>query len=254
VPPVRESGAHTRAAAARSDERADRMQGNDLEPARSDAELPGTDSEPAWTSTWIETVQRSSDRIRVLSQRPQSATDANAGVKPRPALRSPDVAGALELLARERFADALELLGDLPRTADRDPDALLLRAVLLTHSGQLGDAETACVELCAASSRNAGAHYLLALCCEARGDRRGAREHDEAATKIDPRFAMPRLHLGLLARRAGEMAVARRELEAAVALLANEETSRILLYGGGFTRETLAALCRAEIQATGGLP
>ena len=102
--------------------------------------------------------------------------------------------------------------------------------------------------------RNAGAHYLLALCCEARADRKGARQHDEAAAKIDPRFAMPRLHLGLLARRAGEMAVARRELEAAVALLANEETSRILLYGGGFTRETLVALCRAELLAAGGGP
>jgi chemotaxis protein methyltransferase CheR len=252
--PARDSWAHARAAVARSEDRGDRSPGTDLESPASDTELAALDADPAWTSTWVDTVQRSSDRIRLLSQRRVTSTDSNGAFKHRPSAPPPDVAGALELLARERFADALELLGDLPRTAERDPDALLLRAVLLTHSGQLNEAEVACAELCAANERNAGAHYLLALCREARGDRKGARQHDEAAAKIDPRFAMPRLHLGLLARRAGDMAVARRELEAAAALLANEETSRILLYGGGFTRETLTALCRAEIQAAGGCP
>ena len=248
---ARESGSHARAMAARIEDRTDRSLATDLD-LPSDREVPLNDTDPGLTSTWVDTVQRSSDRIRVLSQRPAVSADSSSALKIQAQARRPDVAGALELLARERFADALELLGDLPRTGDRDPDALLLRAVLLTHSGQLNDAEAACLELCAANERNAGARYLLALCCEARGDRKGARQHDEASAKIDPRFAMPRLHLGLLARRAGEMAIARRELEAAVALLANEETSRILLYGGGFTRETLVALCRAEIQAAGG--
>lgn len=245
----RESGSHARAIAARSEERTDRVAVGDLE-LPSDRESSPLESGPLSTSTWVDTVQRSSERIRLLSQRP-AAAESNGALKV-PSVRPPDVAGALELLARERFADALELLGDLPRTGDRDPDALLLRAVLLTHSGQLTEAEAACAELCTANERNAGARYLLALCCEARGDRKGAKQHDEASAKIDPRFAMPRLHLGLLARRSGEMAVARRELETAAALLAIEETSRILLYGGGFTRETLVALCRAELQAAGG--
>jgi chemotaxis protein methyltransferase CheR len=63
---------------------------------------------------------------------------------------------------------------------------------------------------------------------------------------------MPRLHLGLVAARAGEREVARRELARALVLLAAEEPSRILLLGGGFTRDALVALCRAELRAAGG--
>jgi hypothetical protein len=35
-------------------------------------------------------------------------------------------------------------------------------------------------------------------------------------------------------------------------LLAGEEGSRILLLGGGFTRDALLAVCRAELDASGG--
>ncbi|MGH3087155.1 MAG: CheR family methyltransferase, partial [Gammaproteobacteria bacterium] len=68
----------------------------------------------------------------------------------------------------------------------------------------------------------------------------------------DPTFAMPRLHLGLLARRAGDREAARRELAQALSLLQREEASRLLLFGGGFVREALVALCRAELVAAGG--
>jgi chemotaxis protein methyltransferase CheR len=60
---------------------------------------------------------------------------------------------------------------------------------------------------------------------------------------LDPTFAMPRLHLGFLARRAGDKRAALRELKHALILLNREETSRILLFGGGFSREALVALC-----------
>ena len=62
---------------------------------------------------------------------------------------------------------------------------------------------------------------------------------------------MPRMHLGLLARRAGERETVRHEMAHALALLEREDASRLLLFGGGFNRETLLALCRAELQATG---
>ena len=67
---------------------------------------------------------------------------------------------------------------------------------------------------------HAGAHYLVALCREHAGDRRAAREHDQVATYLDGGFAMPHLHLGLLARRAGDTEQARTELERALMLLA----------------------------------
>jgi len=63
---------------------------------------------------------------------------------------------------------------------------------------------------------------------------------------------MPRLHLGLLARRAGDRAAARRELGQALVLLNREDASRLLLFGGGFNREALTALCRSALRHCGG--
>jgi chemotaxis protein methyltransferase CheR len=204
-----------------------------------------------WAETWIETVQRASSRIQTLATAsppaPQSAATSAVLHDSRPQLGF-----ALELLKQERFAEALELLRALPSRFARDPDALLLRAVLLTHSGQLELAEKACRELLAVDDLNAGAHYLLALCREGVGDRGGAVENDQAATYLDPSFAMPRLHLGLLARRVDDPETARRELGQALTLLQREEVSRIIFFGGGFSREALVALCRAELRAAGG--
>jgi chemotaxis protein methyltransferase CheR len=94
---------------------------------------------------------------------------------------------------------------------------------------------------------------VLALCREGAGDYAGAAERDQVAVYLDPAFAMPRLHLGLLARRAGDHEAVRRELQQALALLQREDASRLLLFGGGFDRGALLALCRAELQAIGGV-
>ena len=197
---------------------------------------------------WIDAVRQSTERIRAMSERP---TDA-----PPPMASAPRseywLAESMDLLARERFADALERLDRLPQEEARDPDVLLVRAVLLTHAGQLEAAERVCSELCARGAESAGAHYLLALCREGAGDRAGAVENDRMATSLDPGFAMPRLHLGLLARRAGDLRGAQIELGQALGLLAGEDAARILLFGGGFTREALTRLCRAELTAAGG--
>ncbi len=129
---------------------------------------------------------------------------------------------------------------------------MLVRAILLTHQGQLEAAERACSKLRAGGADSAGAHYLLALCREGVGDRTGALENDRVAAALDPGFAMPRLHLGLLARRSGDLRAAQRELGQALDLLAGEDAERIRLFGGGFTREALTRLCRAELRAAGG--
>lgn len=177
--------------------------------------VPG--SFPPADLSWMEAIQRASDRIATLAA--------------APAAESPE--------RREPAPGA-------------DPDAMLLRAVVLAHGRDLGPAEDACRRLMAASEMNAGAHYLMALCREHAGDARGAVERDESAAYLDPTFAMPRLHLGMMARRAGEADRARRELSEALALLAREEPARVLLFGGGFSREALASLCRAELRACGG--
>ena len=211
--------------------------------------------EPAWAKTWLETIQQSSDRIQALSERPTAESALRGGRGPggstQTAAQLPLV---LELLKKERFSDALDLLGRLPSEPHRDTDVLLLRAALLTHSGQLNAAESVSAQLLERDEFNSGAHYLLALCRESAGDRQGALDHDQAAIYLDPGFAMPRLHLGLMARRAGEWESARTELGHALMLLKREDASRLLLFGGGFGREALIALCRSELLSAGGTP
>ena len=195
---------------------------------------------------WIAAIQRSAERIQSLAAAPAKAA-------PRPdAARAWDLGQAFALLRQERFAEALAALRVLPAEAERDVDTLLLKAVLHAHSGQPAEAAQTCERLLAIDEFNAGAWYVLALCREGEGDNRAAIEHNQAAAYLDPGFAMPHLHLGLLWRREGRMADARHELERALVLLQQEDPARLLLFGGGFGRDALLALCRAELDACGG--
>jgi chemotaxis protein methyltransferase CheR len=209
---------------------------------------------PAPDGTWMDAIRRASERIAALTApaAPPAARDAAAPATPLAAALAPaaglgGVPRALELLHEERHDEALAALGD-----DAAGDALLLRAVLLATRGDAAGAEVLCRRILEADELDAEAHYVLALCREHAGDRAGAARHDAYALYLDPSFAMPRLHLGLLARRAGDAAAARRELSRALVLLACEDGSRLLLLGGGFSREALADLCRAELRACGG--
>jgi len=207
------------------------------------------------TKTWMDTIQNASDRIQVLTERPTTQPAPRRDGGPGgPMQSSAQVLLVLELLKKERFSDALDLLGRLPSESERDPDVLLLRAALLTHSGNLSAAADVSAQLLKRDELNTGAHYLLALCRESAGDRQGALDHYRSAIYLDAGFAMPRLHLGLMARRDGDLDRARRELGQALLLLQREHASRLLLFGGGFGREALIALCRAELDSAGGVP
>jgi chemotaxis protein methyltransferase CheR len=158
----------------------------------------------------------------------------------------------MALLEQERFGEALAALGPVALDRERDADALLVRAVLLTIAGDVDEAERVCARLLVLDELNAEAHYLTALCREHARDLPGAADHDRYAAYLDPTFAMPRLHLGLMASRAGQREVARRELARARVLLEAEDAARVLLLGGGFRREALVALCDAELRGRGG--
>jgi len=199
-------------------------------------------------TTWITAIQEASDRIHALV--PLEKTDL---IKP-PALTvhpAADLHRALEFLHQEQFNLTLEQIGGLPAEQANDPDVLLLKAVSLSQSGALKQAETVCQELLLRDELSAGAHYVLALCREGAGDVDGAIEHDQVAVYLDPEFAMPRFHSGLLARRRGDRQVAHHDLSEALILLQKEDASRVLLFGGGFKREALIGLCRAELAALG---
>jgi chemotaxis protein methyltransferase CheR len=242
----------------------DERQARSAEPLAAGVAAPG--------ASWFDAIRTASERIAKLTRTPATrlapATATAAAVNPAPWVpsrplpvtplpsvvrvvpRPAPLAAALELLQRERFAEALDQVRALPPPERADADAQLLHAVLLTHNGDLAEAQTACRRLLAEDELNSGARYLMALLCEQLGDFNEAIEHDLAAAYLDPRFAMPRLHLGLLARRAGERARAHEELGRALELLASEDAARILLFGGGFSREALMELCRAELRGT----
>ncbi|WP_206951274.1 CheR family methyltransferase [Trinickia acidisoli] len=197
-------------------------------------------------TSWVDVIRRASERISTLTR------DSRVpGLPERTEAVPLDLTSALECVRGERYGEALRHIADLPREHANDADVLLLKAVSLSHSGALEQAESVCRELLARDGLNTGAQYVLAVCREAVGDVSGAVEHDQAACYLDPGFAMPRLHLGLLARRQGDSVAAVRELSQAAHLLQREDPSRVLLFGGGFKREALVAMCRAHCDAMG---
>jgi chemotaxis protein methyltransferase CheR len=195
---------------------------------------------------WYELIEGATSRVRRIAARPIVAA---SDPPPQPA----PVARATALLAEERYGEALTLLASLPADEARDPETMFLRGVLLMHRGDIAAAERICTALLLRDGASAGAHYLMALCREAGGYRAAAALHDRHAATLDPNFALPRLHIGLMARRNGDEATARRELARAFTLLAGEQEARLMLFGGGFGREALRALCQAELAAAAGL-
>jgi chemotaxis protein methyltransferase CheR len=214
-----------------------------IQPAAALVPSPAAWTPAAWDdgSSWVQAIQRASDRIAGLAERRQEPPlGPSAGAPHGPS----DLDRALELTRHERYSEALEAL---PEAQSTGVDAQLLRAVLLLNLGRLELAQAACARLLASDELNAGAHYVMALCREHAGDLDAAAQEDRTAVYLDAGFAMPWLHLGLLERRRGRMDQARRHLEQALSLLAREDSSRVLLFGGGFGREGLAQLCRSGL-------
>jgi chemotaxis protein methyltransferase CheR len=201
------------------------------------------------TTTWVDTIQQASERVAALvpaanGKNPPARQDSLAW----------QLAPDLDLLRCERFSEALDHVRNGPPAANGDTDVLLVKAVLLAQDGQLGAAEETCQRLLLIDGLNAGAHYVLALCREHAGERQRAMEHDRLAAHLDPTFAMPRLHCGLLTRQVGDRDAARRELAQALLLLRREDVSRLLLFGGGFSRDALIALCQSAVTECEGRP
>jgi chemotaxis protein methyltransferase CheR len=201
----------------------------------------------------VSAIQRSAERIEAFTKqleglpKPPSERSRGAGEE----VRRASLQRAMELFRAERFEEALSLLTAMRAAPPVDPDVELLTAVIYCNQGLFSEAERICVEATGDDARGATAHYLLGLCREHEGDRRRAMEHHARAIRLDPSFAMPHLHLGLLARRAGDARTARAEMKLAADLVARERPDRILLFGGGFHRNALLELCRAELRACG---
>jgi chemotaxis protein methyltransferase CheR len=196
---------------------------------------------------WVDAIRTASERIASLSRQPGSRSAHLPAASSNEQKPPAELGLAIELLRQEKFQEAL---GGLPVTSHRDTQ--LLRAVLLINCGDLKAAEAICRQLLSLDDLNTSAHYLAALCREHAGDMQAAMEHDRAAIYLDPAFAMPHLHLGLLAKRSGDLSTASREMQRAGELLPCEDAFRILILGGGFSREAMLDFSRAQLRACGG--
>jgi chemotaxis protein methyltransferase CheR len=216
---------------------------------------------PAIGDSWVGAIGQASERISQLSREIADTGSSVQKTEPSPSAVGQagpkesfllSIQAAREMLRQERFEDALGVLHTLSREEEQDPDVQLLRAVILTNRGQVAEADQLCRQVLTGDELNAEAHYLLALCREHERDYAMAIEHDQTAVYLDSQFAMPYLHLGLVNKRMGNLAAADRAFRQAHTLLPREDASRILLLGGGFSREMLLQLCREEIRACGG--
>ena len=184
-----------------------------------------------------------------VEPRPKAAELPQAPPPRAIAVPNGELAHVTELMRQERYHEALQTIRALDASS---PGARVLEALLCAHAGDLQRAATLCAAILAADPLDSRAHYVRALALEQSGDRVQAVDLYRTAAFLDPSFAMPRLHLGLLARRAGDDAAARRELGRALVLLEQEDPARIALFGGGFGRGALMALCRAALAEVGG--
>ena len=161
------------------------------------------------TGNWVDVIQHAATRIATLAD---ARTRSPGQAAPQLTHQHPEIQAAvtapsrawdlslvLEAVRQERFADALALIGSLPADSHEDPDALLLRAVLLTNHGRLRESEEVCSRLLALDELNAGAHYLMALCSEHAGDASGAIEHGQ-------RFPCPKTLKGIFHERHNQQA------------------------------------------------
>lgn len=120
------------------------------------------------------------------------------------------------------------------------PRSRLLTAVSALDAGRFDEVEA----LCAPLIEDPDAQYLLALRREHLDDPEGAIAHYQMASALDTRFAMPRVHLGIVLARLGDDEAAHKAFSEAVLLLPSESDERLLWFGGGFSREGLREHCR----------
>ncbi len=156
---------------------------------------------------------------------------------------------AEQLLMEERYEEAFALLDSAKDVEAAFPTRKLLKSIALLQLGRFEDADTICRSSLHQDGPSAGLHFLRGLCWEGRQNISSALLEHRRAANLDTTFAMPRVHLALLARRNGDQTMARREFEVARQLLHHETSERLRLYSPGFGREALLELCRSHTEA-----
>ncbi len=131
-----------------------------------------------------------------------------------------------------------------------EPADVIARAMVNVELGRFEEAQDLCHH---ADGHDAGAaEHILSLCAEATGALDEALLHAHHAVVLDPALAMAWVHLGLLAQRTGDVALARVAMPRAIDALGRDDEARVAMFGGGFRRDALIAVCEAQLVALGG--
>lgn len=194
----------------------------------------------AENTAWVDAVKESSSKISSLIG---NAVDGTVARKPS------TYDQAFALFRQERFTEALAAFDS---AYEPSPETQLLHAILLVTLGRSSEAQAVCRKLLEYDDLNAQPHYVLALSLEHLGKDLEALEHDRAAIYLDPSFAMPFFHMGIILKRHGDLRAALNYFRQAEALFKDEDPSRLLLFGGGFVREQLLEIARLEQKSCGG--
>ena len=204
-------------------------------------------SAPTADPPWIEAIGSSAQRVAALS----AATGPLPGpAPPEPAAADPPHDGTqvlLELLRHEDFGAALEAVERLAPAQRAQTLTSLVRTLALAHLGAHQEAAAECARLLAAQPGAARIHAAAALCQELAGAPAGARDSYQQALALAPGAALVHLRLALLAAEGGDAAAARPHFARALILLPHAEEVDLCLFGGGFSRGTLAELCRMQL-------
>jgi chemotaxis protein methyltransferase CheR len=199
--------------------------------------------------TWVTAIEAATGRLaRLIASTPTTVSPvqpAAAGFN-----RDARLDAAHELIASERYSEALGKLDEIVAAGQGGGQVDLLRASILTNQGRFVESSDLCRRLLAEEPHSAGAYHLLAVASEHIGRLDDARSQHEIAITLDPGFAMSHWLLGRLHLRAGERDQARRYLTNALDLWRLETAPNAAgtdLYAGGFGRDALEHLCRADL-------
>ena len=199
---------------------------------------------PGAEPRWVEAIGSSAQRVAALSAAAGPPT-APAGASDPPQHDGTQV--LLELLRHEDFAAALAAVDRLAPAQRAQTLTALVRTLALAHLGDHQEAAAECARLLAAQPGAARVHAAAALCQELAGAPAGAHASYLQALVLAPGAALLHLRLALLAAEGGDAAAARPHFARALILLPHAEEVDLCLFGGGFSRGTLAELCRMQL-------
>lgn len=238
-----QSGARTSVPSIRDDQAS-----SALEPSTADGSLRAP--APLATDAWVTAIEAATQRVANLVATRASSHLAQSSGSSAPIATTVSINAVRELVARERFAEALQKLDELVAAEGTSSSITLWRALILTNQARLVEASDLCRRVLSDNPHSAGAYHLLGVAAEHQGRFDEALGHHETAVTLDSKFAMSHWLLGRLHLRRARREPARRHLTRALELWEREVSGPQddgELYAGGFGRETLIRLCRVDL-------